>query len=192
MAGGLNDFTHDELLAFANSYIATVSGDLASYPGLVAADMTGIGAMRDNYGDSILDADQKRDASKAATVTQNTNRDFILAELRRQRDLIKAHSVAEDKYAALGFPTGGPSGVAESSNATVPVATVDTSERLRHTIHFKDAAPGATKRKPKDVVGAEIWNKLDGPPPGSEKDCVFLALDTGTPYTAEAGGLRQV
>jgi hypothetical protein len=92
MAGGLDDMTHDELLAFANSYIATVGGDLASYPGLTAADLTAIGAMRDGYGDSILDADQKREASKAATVTQNTNRKTLLTELRRQRGIWQMHT----------------------------------------------------------------------------------------------------
>jgi hypothetical protein len=35
------------------------------------------------------------------------------------------------------------------------------------------------------VIGCEIWVKIDGPPPGDEKECTFLALDTATPYVAE-------
>lgn len=170
MANGLDDFTHDELLAFANSYIATVSGDLASYAPLLAADMTSIGGMRDGYGDGILDADQKREASKAATVTQNTGRKTLLTELRRQRDILKAHGVPDDKYAALGFPSGGPSGES-GSGVTVPIATVDTSKRLQHTINFADASAPNIKRRPAGTIGLEIWNKIDGPPPGSELDC---------------------
>jgi hypothetical protein len=34
-------------------------------------------------------------------------------------------------------------------------------------------------------MGAEIWVKIDGTPPGSEKDCTFLAVDSATPYVAE-------
>lgn len=117
-------------------------------------------------------------------MTRNNNDKFLTDLLRSLRDRVKAEGVADDKYAALGFPTSGP--VGESvSNATVPVATVDTSKRLQHTIHWKDAAPGASKRKPKDVFGLEIWNKIDGPPPGSEKDCGFVTLDTGSPHLVE-------
>lgn len=185
MANGLDDFTHDQLSAFSNAYIATVSGDLASYAPLLAADMTGIGGMRDNYGDSILDADQKREASKGATVTQNNNRKLLLAELRRQRDLLKANGCPEDKFAALGFPTGGgPSGEGASS-VTVPIATVDTSKRLQHTINWADASSPNIKRRLKGVKGCQIWNKVDGALPGSEIDCNFLALDSATPYTVQ-------
>jgi hypothetical protein len=56
---------------------------------------------------------------------------------------------------------------------------------LRHTINFTDAASPAIKRRPRGVIGCEIWVKIDGPPPGDEKDCTFLALDTATPYVAE-------
>jgi hypothetical protein len=34
-------------------------------------------------------------------------------------------------------------------------------------------------------MGAEIWVKIDGPPPGNEQDCVFLTLDSSTPYMKE-------
>jgi hypothetical protein len=33
-------------------------------------------------------------------------------------------------------------------------------------------------------MGCEIWLKLGGPPPTDLTECVFLALDTSTPYTA--------
>lgn len=65
------------------------------------------------------------------------------------------------------------------------VATVDTSQRLRHNIHFLDAAAGGNKRRPRGTVGCEIWNKIDGPPPGSEKDCGFVTLDANTPHVIE-------
>jgi hypothetical protein len=67
----------------------------------------------------------------------------------------------------------------------VPIATIDNSERLRQTINFADASAPNIKRRPKGVVGAEIYLKIDGPPPGNETECTFLALDTQTLHTAE-------
>jgi hypothetical protein len=84
--------------------------------------------------------------------------------------------------AALGIPTGG--AIAPSS-ATVPQGSVDTSVRLRHLISWRDLATPENKRKPKGVMGCEIWVKVGEPAPGNEKDCVFLTLDASTPYLAE-------
>jgi hypothetical protein len=66
---------------------------------------------------------------------------------------------------------------------------VDTSERLRHTIHFTDeASPPNSKKKPVGVIGCEIFIKIDGAPPADEKECDFLSLNTQTPYVAEFEG----
>jgi len=62
---------------------------------------------------------------------------------------------------------------------------LSTSERLRHTIDWTDAAALDNRRKPRGAMGAEIWVKIDGPPPGNEEDCRFLTLDAFTPYMKE-------
>lgn len=89
-----------------------------------------------------------------------------------------------DKHAALGIPTASPESLTPSAS-TVPVATVDTSKRLQHTIHYLDAAAGGNKKRPRGVDGCEIWVKIGAELPGSEKDCMFLALDRSTPYLVE-------
>ena len=81
----------------------------------------------------------------------------------------------------MGIPSGGQT----APNATIPAAAVDTSERLRHTLNWTDAATLDNKKKPRGAMGAEIWVKIDGPPPGNESDCTFLTLDSATPYMKE-------
>jgi len=48
-------------------------------------------------------------------------------------------------------------------------------EAAAHTNNFSDAAKPANKCRPKGTVGCEIGVKVDGAPPGDEKDCIFLA-----------------
>jgi hypothetical protein len=171
-----------ELQGKFTAQIATISGDLASYPGLTAAMLTEAGAERDDFGDKLLNKEQTRTADQAATVAKDASRVFVEKRMRSFRDLTRANGVAADKEAALGMPaaeSGAPSA------ATVPIATVDTSKRLQHRIDFLDAAAGGNKRRPKGVVGAEIWKKIDGPPPGSDKDCTFVTLDANTPHVVE-------
>src|SRR5690606_7685633 len=109
----------------------------------------------------------------------------IETAIRSVRNVAKAHGTKEAQMAELGIPS---SNNAAPSNATVPAAAVNTSERLRHTISWTDAAALDNKRKPRGVIGAEIWVKLDGPPPIDEKECTFLTLDAFTPYLAEYAG----
>lgn len=124
---------------------------------------------RRSFGD-----DQAEAARNAATLTKNGSRKAAQDEAIRLKNLTKANDVSDAAYAALAFP-GGPTPENTAPTATVPSATVDTSERLRHTIHFRDAAAGGNKRRPRGVVGLELWRKVDRAPPGSEKDCVFVA-----------------
>lgn len=68
-----------------------------------------------------------------------------------------------------------------------PVLSIDTSERLRHTISFKDNVSTA-RGKPAGVFACEIWRKIGGAPPVDSGECTFLALDTASPYLAVYNG----
>jgi hypothetical protein len=168
-----------DTLALMNQMATTISGDLPSYSPLTAAMMMTFGAVRDELSDKLAAKDIAHAADLAATVDKDAALAAAVEQIRTIRDLLKAHGVSEPKYTALGIPAAGPS---LPSTASVPVATVDTSKRLQQTINFADSASPNIKRRPRGTVGCEIWIKIDGPPPGSEKDCVFLALDTATPY----------
>ncbi|MEQ1763968.1 MAG: hypothetical protein ABL984_12595, partial [Pyrinomonadaceae bacterium] len=104
------------------------------------------------------------------------------ARVRDARLMAKAAKIPEGTYTQMGIPSGG--GKAPTT-ATIPAASVDTSERLRHTISWTDADTPDNRKKPRGAMGAEIWVKIDGPPPGNEADCTFLTLDAFTPYVAE-------
>ena len=69
-----------------------------------------------------------------------------------------------------------------------PVVSVDTSERLRHTLHFADEATPTRRAKPSGVMGAEIWVKVGDPPPSGPAELTFLSLATRTPQVAEFPG----
>ena len=92
--------------------------------------------MRDNLGDKLDPHNIAQNAARAATIDKDSAVDDSVAEIRKIRDLIKANFVADPKYAALGIPAAAAN---VRATATVPVATVDTSERMRHTINFTGA-----------------------------------------------------
>ncbi len=71
---------------------------------------------------------------------------------------------------------------------TRPVVSVDTSQRLQHTIGFADEATPTRKAKPDGVRGAQIWVKIGDPAPVDPSELTFLATDTRTPYLAQFDG----
>ncbi len=71
---------------------------------------------------------------------------------------------------------------------TRPVVSVDTSQRLRHTISFADEATPTRKAKPSGVRGAQLWVKIGDPAPVDPSELTFLAIDTRTPYVTDFDG----
>lgn len=124
-------------------------------------------------------------AAKSATATKDASRDVLEAALRKLRNVAKAKGTADDKMAALGIPVASAPAPAAT---TRPTATVNTSERLRHTIDWTDEASPDNRKKPRGTMGAEIWVKVDGAPPTDDSQCVFLTLDAFTPYLATFDG----
>lgn len=81
---------------------------------------------------------------------------------------------------------------------SVPVVSVDTSERLRHTLHFSDSQMPTRRAKPKGVIGAEIWVQVGEAATTSQitnhqvtnalDSFTFVKLATRTPALVEFSG----
>lgn len=162
-----------------------MNSNLGDYPGVTQLQVDELKTLKDIFTAGLTDHVAKQAAAKAATQTKDGQRVTLEALLRVVRNIAKAAGASAAALAALGIPTS--SGTAPS-NATVPAGSVNTSQRLRHTLQWTDAAALDNKRKPRGVMGCEIWVKLDGPPPTDEKECTFLTLDAFTPYLAEYEG----
>jgi hypothetical protein len=97
--------------------------------------------------------------------------------------------VSDEERALLGITVAsGPSAPPAGGPTARPVGTVDTSERLRHTIAFRNEATPTSQAKPQGVMGCEIWVKIGDPAPTDPSQLEFLALDTSTPYVADYPG----
>jgi hypothetical protein len=181
MADSIGTMSDNELLAMAKALSLKVAAEPTDY-GLTLAfstELTGaVGAFGTDLG---VHADKQTEA-KAARVQKDSSRSVLEAVLRDAKLGAQAAKIPENVYVQMGFPT---SNNTAPPSATVPAVSVNTSERLRHTLNWTDAATLDNKKKPRGAMGAEIWVKIDGPPPGNETDCVFLTLDAFTPYMKE-------
>jgi hypothetical protein len=62
---------------------------------------------------------------------------------------------------------------------------VDTSERLQHTVSFRDSQTPDSKAKPEGYRGCQIWVFIGTEPPTSLEQLHYVATDTRTPYVLQ-------
>jgi hypothetical protein len=181
---GIGSLSDAELLDVAAQVVSVMTPDPTLY-GSTAAVVTALTADMNLFDTDLVAHVAAQAAAKSATSTKDAARAALEAAIRSIRNIANANKVKQADMDALGIPV---SNNAAPSNATVPAGLVNTSERMRHTISWTDAATPNNKRKPRGTMGCEIWLKLDGPPPTDESECTFLTLDSATPYLSEYPG----
>ncbi len=92
-------------------------------------------------------------------------------------------AVTDAQRQSLGITVRATTRTAAGPPASKPVASIDTSQRLRHTIAFVDELTPTSRAKPDGAQGCEIWMKVGEPAPAGPNDVHYLALDTRSPYT---------
>ncbi|MEO6050106.1 MAG: hypothetical protein ABIP78_02100 [Pyrinomonadaceae bacterium] len=180
----IQDLSDSELINVANQLISAMTADPAAYgttPAQIAALTTLVGTFDTDTTAQIA----ALAASKAATATKESSRRPFVDAMRGHRDTAKASGATEAQMAATALPFGGEK---VPPTATTPIGSVDTSQRLRHTISWTEATTPDNKRRPRGAMGAGIYVKLDDPPPTDEKPCTFLTVDSATPYVAQYDG----
>ena len=180
MADSISGSSDADLIIIATTVLNTLTTNPTNY-GLTAADATALGVAVNTFQQGVTDQAAALASAKSMTEQKNNFRDDVETQLRRVRNVSKAHGTDVAALNLLGIPPGTPT---PPTNATVPIATIDTRERMKHTINWSDASAVNSKRRPRGSIGVEIFVKVGDPAPASESDCVFLAIDTVTPYVA--------
>ncbi len=176
-----------------NTYFSTVSDYLTT-----PANATRLGVNQERKN-SLQDAVDSWNGAYAAAANPATRTAVAVSRkddalealtdlLRTIYDDIPASALTAADRATLGLaeraaPTQAP------IPSTAPIATVDTSARLQHTLSFADESTPGSRAKPGRVRGCQIWVAVGGATaPADPKDYRYLATDTATPYVAHYDG----
>jgi hypothetical protein len=154
-------------------------------------ETTPLAALRSEFEDARNQNDNLQAQARAARSTKDAARahseEFIRPLVAR---LQTNASVTDAQRLALGITVRSTSRSPTAAPSTKPVATVDTTQRLQHTIAFVDELTPTSRAKPDGAMGCEIWVKVDGPPPADPSELQYLATDTRSPYLAEFDGAK--
>ncbi len=181
-ADGDFDAWQVNFIAYATANAAALGLDpLVDIPPLAAAQ----GTWTTDYAANTA----AQAAAEAARQAKDAARDGLAGVIRPLVLRMQASPDVDDtERAALGITVPDRIPTPSAIPTTRPVVKVDTSQRLRHTIAFTDAATPSRTAKPAGVRGAQIWVKVGDPPPTGPAELSYLATDTRSPYTVQYPG----
>lgn len=150
---------------------------------LTPADVAETNALWASYDAAYAALPPAENAYNAALSTLNEEEETFIDHVRSLVAEIQSNpDVTDAQRTAAGLPIRKTTRTAAAVPTTRPVAEVDTSQRLQHTISFRNE--GATDRaKPEGVRGCEVWCHI-GPAPTHVSEARYLATDTASPYLA--------
>ncbi len=181
-ADGAFDAWQINFITYASANAAALGLDpLIDIPPLIAAQGTWT---TDLAGNTAAQA-----AAQAARQAKDAARGGLEGVIRPLVGRLQSSAAVDDaERAALGITVPDTIPTPVGPPITRPVVSVDTSQRLQHTIGFADEATPTRKAKPAGVRGAQIWVKIGDPAPIDPNELTFLATDTRTPYVAAFAG----
>jgi hypothetical protein len=157
--------------------------------GLNSADMTAITGTQDNWTSAYDAHIAARAAAEGAMHAKRGAREGYESALRSMAKRVQSSGGTTDSHRAeLGLNVKQETRTSAGAPESRPVAQVDTSQRLRHTISFWDESTPNSRAKPAGAMGCEIWSKIGDPSPLDPSQLHFLGLDTSTPYMVQFGG----
>lgn len=177
-----------DLTSWVQNFLTYASANFAGL-GLDAPDLAPLQARFTAWGPAYANHVTAQAAAASAREHKDTARDNIETALRPLVARIQATpAVTDAQRQALGITVRSTTRSAVGAPTTRPVATVDTSQRLRHTISFVDELTPTNRAKPDGVSGCEVWVKVGNTPPADPSELRYQATDTRTPYVAEFDG----
>lgn len=170
----------DNFLTYANANLAAL--------GLVAADLAPLLADQGDWKAKYTAHIAATAAAEAATQAKKTSRSNFARDIRSLVRRIQARpQTTNAQRASLGINIPSPrSPIAAPS--TSPLALVDISNRLQHTVNYRDSSTPDRRGRPTGVAGAEIFMTIvpaGAAVPTDPSEYQYVATDSAAPWVRE-------
>jgi hypothetical protein len=173
---------------WTKNFVDTVVANGAAL-GLSPAQITSLQGAQGDWGVKFPASNTAQAAMNSAVQAKNDSRSGFEELIRSLANIMQSSpQVTDAQRQGLGITVRSTTRTSAGAPTSRPLGTIDTSQRLRHTINFVDETTPTSRAKPDGVQGCEIWMKVDGPPPTDPSQLSYLATDTRTPYTVEFEG----
>lgn len=166
-----------------DSLVQQVGANLVLW-GIATEDYESLVGKQLPFVTSFGKASNKQNRTSADVQAKNDDRSAYETALRGfvGQWLSNNNKVTDSDRERMGLTVKSGSHAPVPTPTTLPVATIDFSIRLQHTVHFVDDASPRSKAKPEGVYGCEIWQKIGGDAPKDASEMMYLTTCTSSPY----------
>jgi len=125
----------------------------------------------------------KQTAALGATVTKDNARDALEPLMRQAAGIVQKNpDVTDEQRTAMHLTVADTSRTPAAVPTTRPVLMVDTSQRLQHTLNWKDEATPNSKAKPHGVRALELYCYIGPTAPSDPAQLTFCSTENKTPH----------
>ena len=168
--------------AWQQNFVDYVAANAAALH-ITPAQVTSLQGQQADWEVKYPTSTAKQAEANSAVQGKNDCRSLYQDFIRSLVNIMQASpDVTDAQRQSVGITVRSTTRTAVGPPASKPVATVETNQRLQHTINFVDELSPTSRAKPTGVQGCEIWTKVGDPAPAGPSDVHYLALDTRTPY----------
>lgn len=153
--------------------------------GVSAANQAPLGDELDAWNTYYASSQNINTRTKTAIDHKDIAKEKITNRLRTIFGDIPASALTPEDRNALNIVERSTSHTPSPVPVTKPLAQVDTSQRLSHTISFINQ--DGTSGKPEGVKGSQIWYKI-GTPAIDPSELSYMATDSASPYKHQFNG----
>lgn len=135
-------------------------------------------------------ATNKNDRTSADIMGKSTALSDYKKEIRGfvSEYLAKSSLISDGDRTRMGLTVKSGTRTASPFPSTYPLAIVDFSVRMQHTLRLSDSATPLRKAKPTGIIGCEVWVKIGGEAPKDASELSYTAICTGNYYVAKYDG----
>lgn len=135
-------------------------------------------------------ATNKNDRTSADIMGKSTALTDYKKEIRAfvSEYLAKSSLISDGDRTRMGLTVKSGTRTASPFPSTYPLAIVDFSVRMQHTLRLSDSATPLRKAKPTGIIGCEVWVKIGGEAPKDASELSYTAICTGNYYVAKYDG----
>jgi hypothetical protein len=158
----------------------------------VAADIVDLQASDSDFSIARFDAEAALTTYRGLVQDKNLKRESMVDLIRPMVARLQTYPATTNQdREQLGIPLRGvvpsvPVGIDTSEDR--PIATVNISQRLKHTLRIQNQNTDVvTPGKPAGVMAVEVWAKV-GPPPEDETDVTYVNMSTRNTVTVPYAG----
>jgi hypothetical protein len=147
--------------------------------GITTGERTAINDGYEDWNGALAACQAAETAWSSALETKNQARAAVVALVRLANAKVQVKLPGSDALkTGAGLPSHDTTPTRAPAPSTRPVLEADTSQRLQHTLSYRDETTPLSRAKPAGVREIEVWCKIGSPAPADAGECALVGTSS--------------